>query len=198
MRPDLDLAAALVGTGRRVIDLGCGDGALLEHLITRQGCAGHGVEADAEGFHACVRRGVPVTQGDLELELAELDDDAFDWAVLSLTLQAVRHPADVLASMRRVAPRCVVSLPNFGHWRLRLAFAGRGRMPRSPLLPDPWYASPNIHLCTLRDFEHLAADAGLRITRRIALDEHGHPAARGGRPAPNLLAAAAVYALARA
>jgi methionine biosynthesis protein MetW len=195
MRPDLDLVASLVGRDARVLDLGCGDGALLEHLITAQRCAGHGIERSAEGFHACVARGVPVSQGDLEAELTQVADDAFDCTVLSLTLQAVRRPADVLASMRRVAPRRVVSLPNFGHWRLRLQLAARGRMPVSPTLPYAWHETPNIHLCTLRDFEGLLAETGMRVARRILLDEHGRPAPRWAGAAPNLLAAGAVYAL---
>lgn len=195
MRPDLDIVAALVGRGVRVLDLGCGDGALLEHLIVDRGCAGHGVERSAEGFHACVARGVPVTQGEIEAELAELDAHAFDCAVLSLTLQATRRPARVLAEMRRVAPRRIVSLPNFGYWPHRAGLALRGRMPVSGPLPYPWHETPNIHLCSLADFEDLTAAGGQRIARRILLGEHGRPAARHTRLRPNLLAAGAVYVL---
>jgi methionine biosynthesis protein MetW len=197
MRPDLELVAGLVGRDVRVLDLGCGDGALLEHLIARQGCAGHGVERSDEGFHACVARGVPVSQGDLEAELRELPDGAFDVAVLSRTLQAVTRPDDVLAAIARVAGRSVVSLANLGWWPLRAQLAVRGRMPVGRSLPDPWYATPNIHPCTLRDFEALAATSGLTVLRRIPLDDRGHPAARtaAARRAPNLLAAGAVYLL---
>jgi methionine biosynthesis protein MetW len=196
MRPDLQLVAGLVGRDVRVVDLGCGDGALLEHLIVEQGCAGHGIEQSAEGFHACVARGVPVTQRDLEDELPHLGAGAFDCAVLSLTLQAMRRPAHVLADMGRVAPRRVVSLPNFGHWRLRAQLALRGRMPTSRSLPYPWYETPNIHLCTLTDFERLVAATPMRIVRRILLDEEGRPAPLAVRAAPNLLAAGAVPLLA--
>jgi methionine biosynthesis protein MetW len=195
LRPDLELVAGLVGRDVRVLDLGCGDGALLERLIARQGCAGHGVERSDEGFHACVARGVPVSQGDLEVELRELPDDAFDVAVLSRTLQAVLRPDDVLAQIGRVAHRSVVSLPNFGHWPLRAGLALRGRMPVSRALPAPWYETPNIHLCTLSDFEALAAASGLAIVRRIPLDAAGRPAGRPARRAANLLAAGAVYLL---
>jgi methionine biosynthesis protein MetW len=195
MRPDLQLVAGLVGRDVRVVDLGCGDGALLEHLIVQQGCAGHGIEHSEEGFHACVARGVPVSQRDLEDELPHLGAGEFDCAVLSLTLQAMRRPARVLADMSRIAPRRVVSLPNFGHWRLRTQLALRGRMPRSRSLPYRWYETPNIHLCTLRDFEHLLAEAPMRIVRRILLDEEGRPALPRARVAPNLLAAGAVYLL---
>lgn len=195
MRPDHDIVAALVGSGVRVLDLGCGDGALLEHLIVRQGCAGHGVERSAEGFHACVARGVPVTQAEIEAELPELDAGSFDCAVLSLTLQATARPARVLEQMRRVAPRRIVSLPNFGHWRHRVDLAARGRMPVSRTLPYPWHETPNIHLCSLGDFERLAAEGGQRLSRRVLLGERGRPAARSVRVRPNLLAAGAVYVL---
>jgi methionine biosynthesis protein MetW len=195
MRPDLQLVAELVGRDVRVLDLGCGDGALLAHLIVEQGCAGHGIEHSEEGFHACVARGVPVSQRDLEDELPHLGSGEFDCAVLSLTLQAMRRPAQVLADMGRVAPRRVVSVPNFGHWRLRVQLALRGRMPRSRSLPYRWYETPNIHLCTLTDFERLAAETRMGIVRRTLLDEHGRPAPRAVHAAPNLLAAGAVYLL---
>ena len=195
MRADLDVVAALVGRDVRVVDLGCGDGALLEQLIARQGCEGLGVERDDERFHACVARGVPVTHGDLELELPRLEAGAFDCAVLSLTLQATRRPLEVLREMRRVAPRRVVSLPNFAHWRIRLDLARSGRMPISPALPYQWHDTPNIHLCTLRDFEATVAELGMRIARRVLLDAAGRPAPRATRLAANALAVRAVYAL---
>ncbi len=195
VRADLDVVAALVGRDVRVVDLGCGDGRLLQQLIARQGCQGLGVERDDERFHACVARGVPVTHGDLELELPRLEAGAFDCAVLSLTLQATRRPVEVLRQMRRVAPRRVVSLPNFAHWRIRLDLARSGRMPVSPALPYQWHDTPNIHLCTLRDFEATVAELGMRIARRVLLDAAGRPAPRATRLAANALAVRAVYAL---
>ncbi len=195
MRPDLDIVAAMVSPGSRVLDLGCGDGALLETLIRDKGCQGLGIERDPDGFHACITRGVPVTQGDLEAELREIEADAFDVAILSLTLQAVRHPDRVLAGMKRVAPIQVVSLPNFGHWRLRAGLALRGRMPVTPILPYQWYDTPNIHLCTLRDFEQLAGDTGMEIVRRVVLDGHGEAEGGPAKLLPNLLAQGAVYSL---
>lgn len=195
MRPDLDVVAALVGRDVRVLDLGCGDGALLEELIVRRGCVGVGVERSEEGFHACIARGVPVTYGDLQEELLRTGTGAFDCAVLSLTLQATRQPLEVLREMRRVAPRRVVSLPNFGHWRLRLELARSGRMPVSDALPYSWHDTPNIHLCTLRDFEATVAEIGMRIARRVLLDASGQRAASSTRVAPNLLAVRAVYVL---
>jgi methionine biosynthesis protein MetW len=195
VRPDLDIVAAMIDPGSRVLDLGCGDGALLETLIHEKDCSVLGIERDSDDFHACIARGVPVTQGDLEKELGEIESGAFDWAVLSLTLQAVRHPDRVLAGMKRVAPRQIVSLPNFGHWRLRAGLALRGRMPVTPVLPYQWYDTPNIHLCTLRDFEDMAAETGLSVERRVLVGTDGD--AEGGLPAiaPNLLATGAVYSL---
>jgi methionine biosynthesis protein MetW len=195
MRPDLDIVARMVGESQRVLDLGCGDGALLETLIREQSCEGLGIERDPEGFHACIARGVPVTQGDLEQELQETAAGVFDCTVLSLTLQAVRHPERVLEEMKRVAPRQIVSLPNFGYWRLRSQLAISGRMPVTPVLPYQWYDTPNIHLCTLKDFEDLARDLGLEVRERILLDQRGEAASRPVGLAPNVLALGAVYSL---
>ena len=195
MRPDLDIVAAMIDPGSRVLDLVCGDGALLETLIHEKDCSVLGIERDPDGFHACIARGVPVTQGDLEQELGEIESGAFDWAVLSLTLQAVRHPDHVLAGMKRVAPRQIVSLPNFGQWRLRAGLALRGRMPVTPVLPYQWYDTPNIHLCTLRDFEDMAAETGLSVKRRVLVGPGGEAETGLPRLVPNLLATGAVYSL---
>lgn len=196
MRYDLAIVARMIGQGQRVLDLGCGDGELLEGLIADQGCEGVGVESDPEGFHACIGRGVPVTQGDLERELPLTESGSFDVAVLSLTLQAVRRPDRVLAEMSRVASRQIVSLPNFGHWRLRWSLALRGRMPVTPLLPYEWYDTPNIHLCTLADFEALLTDTGMEIEERVLLDAEGRKAGGVTGLDRNLLAHGAVYSLA--
>lgn len=195
MRPDLDIVAGLVGSGVRVLDLGCGDGALLETLIQSQECEGLGVERQLDDFHACIARGVPVTHGDLESELAGIETSSFDCAVLSLTLQAVSHPGEVLTEMKRVAPRLVVSLPNFGHWRLRTDLFFGGRMPVTDTLPYQWYDTPNIHLCTLRDFEAMVADLELTIESMVPVGADGRRAPKRAGRAPNLLAERAVYAL---
>jgi methionine biosynthesis protein MetW len=195
LRPDLDIVAGLVGSGQRVLDLGCGDGALLENLISERECSGLGVERELDDFHACIARGVPVTQGDLEDELPRFGAGDFDVAVLSLTLQAVSRPDRVLTEMKRVAPRLVVSLPNFAHWRLRTTVALRGRMPVTDALPYQWFDTPNIHLCTIVDFEELAAELDLAIERRILIDANGHRAPKITSRAPNLLAERAVYSL---
>ncbi len=195
MRPDLDTVAAMVGTGASVLDLGCGDGVLLQTLIEKQACQGLGVERDLDRFLACIDRGVPVTRGDLELELDEAETDAFDCAVLSLTLQAVRDPVRVLEHMGRVASRQIVSLPNFGHWKLRAGLTLKGRMPVSPLLPYEWYETPNIHLCTLADFEAMIERLEFTVDERVLLDDEGRRASAFTTRSSNLLAEGAVYSL---
>jgi methionine biosynthesis protein MetW len=197
MRPDLDIVAAMVPRGARVLDLGCGDGALLEHLLRDRGCDGLGIEISEEGFHACVARGVPVLHADLDAGLADIEDGAFDVVVLSQTLQATHRPALVMAELRRVGRRGVVSFPNFGHWRVRAGLGLRGRMPVSPALPHAWHETPNIHLCTLADFEQLAAAEGERVVRRVLLGRDGGRAPRRAAVRPNLLAAGVVYLLER-
>jgi len=195
MRPDLHVVAGLVPAGSRVLDLGCGDGDLLDHLIHRHGCAGQGVEASPEALHACVVRGIPVVQADIDRGLPDFEDGAFDVVVLSQTLQAVHRPVLVLREMMRVGRLGVVSFPNFGHWRIRAQLALRGRMPVSRTLPYPWYETPNIHLCTIRDFEELLAREGLTAMRRRLLDDAGGPAPPRAARRPNLLAAGAAYLL---
>lgn len=192
------VVADMVPDGSRVLDLGCGAGDLLAELIDRRGCRGQGVEMSADAFHACVARGIPVVQADIDAGLPDFDDGAFDVVVLSQTLQATRRPSPVLREMMRVGGVGVVSFPNFGHWRLRLDLGVRGRMPVSPTLPYPWHATPNIHLCTIRDFEDLAAAEGLAVARRTLLAPDGGVAPARAARRPNLLAAGAAYLLTRA
>jgi methionine biosynthesis protein MetW len=194
VRPDLAIVAGMVPLQSRVLDLGCGDGALLEHLIRQKGCDGHGLEISDDDFHACIDRGVPVLQGDIDDGLGDFDGDSFDVVVLSMTLQATRRPAFVLREMMRVGRQGIVSFPNFGHWRIRGGLAVHGRMPVARALPHAWHDTPNIHLCTIRDFEDLIAAEGLRVARKVALDSRGR--SMRGRPAerrPNLFAVGAVY-----
>lgn len=197
MRPDLAVVASMVPDGSRVLDLGCGDGDLLAELIGRKGCRGQGVEVSPDAFHACIGRGIAVVQADIDAGLPDFDDASFDVVVLSQTLQATRHPARVLREMMRVGRVGVVSFPNFGHWRVRAYLGARGRMPVSRSLPYPWHETPNIHLCTLRDFEELAAAEGLRVGERRLLDTDGRAAPRLAGRRPNLLAAGAAYLLTR-
>ena len=195
MRPDLAVVAAMIPAGSRVLDLGCGDGDLLAELIGARGCRGQGVEVSPDAIHACIARGIPVVEADIDAGLPDFDDASFDVVVLSQTLQATRYPARVLREMMRVSGVGVVSFPNFGHWRVRSYLGARGRMPVSRSLPYAWHETPNIHLCSLGDFERLVAEGGQAISRRILLSEEGRPAARSVRVRPNLLAAGAVYVL---
>jgi methionine biosynthesis protein MetW len=200
MRPDLDVVAGLVPPGSRVLDLGCGDGALLAHLAATKGCSGTGVERDGAAFLAALRRGVSVLDLDLDAPpgrrgLGELADDSYDVAVLSQTLQATLRPVRVLRHLVRLAPAAVVSVPNFGLWRHRCRLLVRGRMPMSAELPYPWYETPNIHLSTLPDLQALFDDVGLVVRERVLLDERHRP--RPHDRLANLLSANAVYLLAR-
>ncbi len=197
MRPDLALLAGMTPRGSRVLDLGCGDGALLQHLIQERACEGQGVEISSEGFHACIDRGVPVMRGDIDDGLEDFEDDSFDVVILSQTLQATRRPAFVLSEMFRIGSTAIVSFPNFGHWGIRSRLALRGAMPVSRALPYRWYDTPNIHLCTIHDFERLAADVGLRPLRFVPLNSRGGEAGVVARRRPNLFATGAVYLLER-
>lgn len=195
MRPDLALLAGMTPRGSRVLDLGCGDGALLEHLIHERSCVGQGVEISSEGFHACIDRGVPVMRGDIDDGLADFGDDSFDVVILAQTLQATRRPAFVLSEMLRIGRRAIVSFPNFGHWAARSRILFRGLMPVSQTLPYHWYDTPNIHLCTIRDFEELVVEVGLQPVQFVPLNSRGGEAGAVTRRRANLLASGAVYLL---
>ncbi|KMO24171.1 methionine biosynthesis protein MetW [Methylobacterium indicum] len=165
----------LVEPGSRVLDVGCGDGSLLALLRDRRGVDGRGIELSREGVNACLAHGLPVIQGDADTDLAAYPDDAFDYVILSQTIQATRQPKEVLEHLLRIGRHAIVSFPNFGHWRVRSELLLRGRMPVTDTLPDPWYATPNIHHCTIRDFVGLCRLVGARIERASALDASGHP-----------------------
>ena len=197
MRPDLGIVADMVPRGSRVLDLGCGDGALLEELIRRRGCSGQGVEVSTDAFHACVSRGIPVVSADIDQGLPDFSDGSFDVVVLSQTLQTTYRPALVLREMMRVAEVGIVSFPNFGHFGLRLNLLLRGRMPSSRLLPHRWYETPNIHHCTIVDFEELVRAEELVAVERVLLNSAGGPAGPWVQRRPNLLAAGAAYLLRR-
>lgn len=174
-REDFREILRLVRPGSRVLDVGCGEGELLELLATQKGVEGRGLEISPEGVSACLARGLAVVQGDADDDLDYFPARAFDYAVLSQTLPQVRQPRHVLSELLRIAERAIVSLPNFGHWRIRLELLSLGRMPLTSSLPTPWWGTPNIHLCTLRDFTQLCDDLGLRIDACAAL-ANGKPA----------------------
>jgi len=169
LREDFREILRLVRPGARVLDVGCGEGELLELLTREKRVDGQGLEISQEGVSACLAKGLAVVQGDGDRDLDYFPTQAFDYAILSKTLQQMREPAHVLAELLRIADQAVVSVPNFGHWRVRWALLTTGRMPETRSLPDPWWSTPNIHLCTLRDFVELCRELDLRIDACSAL-----------------------------
>ena len=198
IRPDFQEILRLVKPGSRVLDVGCGEGALLELLARENGVDGRGIEISPQGVSACLARGLAVMQGDADRDLDYFAARAFDYVILSQTLQAVQNPRHVLGELLRIGERAVVSLPNFGHWRVRLDLLLHGRMPVTGVLPDPWWATPNIHLCTVRDFAALCDELDLNIDACAALAD-GRPARliNPARAIENWRAEAALFLLSR-
>jgi methionine biosynthesis protein MetW len=169
IRIDLRLIADMIAPGSRVLDIGCGDGLLLEYLVHEKKVDGRGIELGMDGVHVCVSHGLSVIQGNAETDLADYPDDAFDYVVLSQTLQAMHNPKAALQQLSRIGRSIIVSLPNFGYWRVRAALLLDGRMPVSDQLSYQWWETPNIHLCTIADFVALAQALGLTIERSLIL-----------------------------
>jgi methionine biosynthesis protein MetW len=190
MRQDLAHIARWIGPDSRVLDLGCGDGEFLQLLRDERGARGTGIEIDAGQLTAAVARGLNIVQQDLDHGLHNFPDQSFDTVVLAHALQAVHFPDRILAEMLRVGRQCIVTFPNFGHWRCRLDLATRGRMPVSRFMPYRWYDTPNIHFCTVRDFESLCRELQIRILGR---DMIGGGTSTLARLWPNLFAETAIY-----
>jgi methionine biosynthesis protein MetW len=198
MREDFKEILRLVRPGARVLDVGCADGSLLELLTREKSVDGQGLELSPAGVSACLARGLAVVQGDADHDLDDFPSRAFDYAILSDTLQSMRDPRHVLSELLRIAGRAVVSLPNFGHWRVRFSLLFNGRMPETRALPEPWWSTPNIHLCTLADFTDLCRSLDLRIDACAALSA-GRPARPMDplRPMENWRAESALFLLSR-
>lgn len=196
-RVDLALIAEMIEPDVRVLDVGCGDGELLALLARTKNVDGRGIELSQEGVNACVSRGLSVIQGDADSDLSDYPQDAFDYVILSQTIQATRNPREVLRQMQRIGKHCIVSFPNFGHWRVRLQLLWTGRMPVTRTLGHAWYDTPNIHLCTVRDFVQLCEDVGFHIDDAVSVT--GNRARRVGRPGTldNLMAEDAVLLMSR-
>lgn len=195
LRPDLALISEWIRPGSRILDLGCGDGTLLAHLGRERQVRGYGLEIDPDNIARCLDAGVNVIEADIDDGLADFADQSFDYVVMTQALQATQRPDRVVSEILRVGRTGIVTFPNFGHWKVRLALA-RGRMPATPALPDTWYSTANIHLCTVADFESLCRERGWTIRRRSLLD-HAHRDGTAMRLLPNLMSEVALYLLDR-
>lgn len=186
-RPDFDAIAAWIRPGAKILDLGCGDGSLLRYLRDTRNVFGYGVEIDDANLLKCFHNGINVIQSDLETGLSGFDSDSFDYVILSQTLQAMRHTEGIIQEMLRVGNEGIVSFPNFGYWRNRIQVI-TGHMPISRSLPYHWYDTPNIHLCTLGDFEALCDQCDARILERRVMNNN-----RQVRFFPSLMGELAIY-----
>jgi len=191
-RSDYAIISEIVEPGAKVLDLGCGEGELLQWLAENKSVQARGVEISGAKVQRAIARGVSVYQGDIDQGLVDYPEQAFDYVILSQTLQETRRPLQVLREMLRVGRRAIVAFPNFGHWRVRLSMLMSGRAPKTRLFPYEWYDSPNIHFLTVDDFEQLARQEGLTIERRYFLAGHRKVGAL-----PNLRAEVAVFLVRR-
>lgn len=194
LRADLALISDWIAPNARVLDLGCGNGALLAHLAAAKNVRGYGLEINPDNVIASITAGVNVLQVDLDAGLDQFEDDSFDYVVMSSAIQEVRQPHTLIDDMLRIGRDSIVTFPNFAYWRIRFGLAWQGMMPSSRALPNSWYNTPNIHLCTVRDFEQLCATKHVEIARRHFVN-HAHRANTAMRFAPNLLGEIALYQL---
>ena len=175
IRVDLQLIADMVAPGSRVLDVGCGDGALLDYLVHFKQVDGRGIEISQAGVNACVSQGLSVIQGDADTDLSNYPADSFDYVILSQTLQATYDPKTVLSELVRIGKRAIISFPNFGVWHVRLKLLAYGKMPVTDSYDTAWYETPNIHLCTIEDFVELCDDLAIVIEQGMVLDARGRP-----------------------
>ncbi|MCB1665096.1 MAG: methionine biosynthesis protein MetW [Pseudomonadales bacterium] len=196
MRPDLDIIQHWIRPGSRVLDLGCGDGSLLEYLKIHKDVSEIGLEISPENIQQCLGRGVNVIEQDLNKSLANFKDKSFDTVLLTQTLQAVSYPDVLIDEMLRIGKNCIVTFPNFGHWRARLYLTTKGRMPVSNFMPYQWYNTPNIHFCTVRDFDVLCREKQIKVISRTVVD-HLHQGRWTIKLWPNMLGETAIYHISR-
>ena len=192
LSPEFNIISEWIRPGARVLDLGCGDGTLLRYLHETRGVTGYGLEISPENILRCLENGVNVIQTDLDEGLQDFDAGSFDYVMMTQTLQAVHYPERLLDEMLRVGREGIVTFPNFAYWKLRLHLALKGRMPMSRTLPHAWYDTPNIHLCTVKDFEHLCKEKNIGILERTVADDR-YRDRLGARLLPNLLGSIALY-----
>ncbi len=197
LRPELRVIADMVADGSRVLDVGCGDGDLLQHLASQRKVDARGIELSQAGVNACVARGLSVVQGDADSDLADYPDAAFDYVILSQTIQATRLPREVLRQIARIGRRGIVSTPNFAHWRMRLQLLTGGRMPVTEALPNAWHDTPNIHMCSVRDFAEMANSLDLTIERTVALTGGNARDVKSFSSRANIFAESAIFLIAR-
>jgi len=197
IRIDLQLIADMIAPKSRVLDVGCGDGALLDHLVHAKGVDGRGVEISQAGVNACVTQGLSVIQGNADTDLKDYPSDAFDYVVLSQTLQATRKPHQVMKQLVRIGRRAIVSFPNFGHWRVRWQLLTRGRMPVTDSMPLQWFNTPNIHFCTILDFIGLCGELGIVVEQGMAISRSGRPSPIRSIGAANLFGEQGLFLLRR-
>lgn len=200
MRDDYVAVDRFIAEGSRVLDLGCGDGGMLQHLDETKNVRGLGVEIDSDNITLCVSKGLNVIEQDIDNGLTNFADNSFDTVLLTQTLQAVHRPDYVLQEMLRVGKECIITFPNFGHWHARWHLMLRGKMPVSKFMPFEWYDTPNIHFCTVKDFEALCEKQHIRILQRTVQVAPGFKKRTSGwlnRAWPNLFAAHAIYHVTR-